>query len=665
MPITNIGNNSSFLKLESSYNHQMGKQKAHSLQKVKKEVKRMVRTLLANNLDEDGIRYGYECILDNRHRAGQQGVTVWGPASAFEIGPNNDHVVTFRCTHPKCYQGRDVCNVYFRYEIEPSSSTRNDVGPLFMYMMGQHGAGLYHSKIMGHDVTMAIDLAPMDTQYNDTGYNGIAFSNQDPQRTIKISNLRIIRAYGMCAMDKENATCCEENPTNDCWDNSCGRSGWIVAADGNLDNTRNDTPCNFEDCGGLSYTGFAIDWVNNDQTIYINPNSSFSWDFIAPLRTSAYIGPYSCLFNFNQIGLNDTAPGDDVSFTISLNGNDIATYYHSRWWDHNIFPTVELCDFPLVYNDTGTNTVTLKNNSSNVKLHLLDNGGVNVYRIYRTKKLGRNITASSDAHSTIDPSGSVFVLLNDYQQFWMSADQGYALNDVIVDSTDHRGPIPTYTFHNVIKDHTIEVTSKPHSDHTNNTPHTNYEYIDTAHSDYTYGDFSDAAHSDAAHEDAEAHSDVFHSDTSYSDVINHINHVDGPYYQDNFGNYSDNWQPFTDHSDHSNVSFSDTAHSDVGTGHADYTDHVNHVDGPYYQDDFGNYSDTWQPFTDHSDHSDAPAGGHADTPHSDAAHSDAGTYYDHGDGYVYNDYWGYPHSDIPHYNHTDHGNAGYTDHSDS
>jgi hypothetical protein len=50
----------------------------------------MVRYLYPNN-EVDGIGYGYECVLDDPEhiRAGQRGVTIWGPASTFEIGPNN------------------------------------------------------------------------------------------------------------------------------------------------------------------------------------------------------------------------------------------------------------------------------------------------------------------------------------------------------------------------------------------------------------------------------------------------------------------------------------------------------------------------------------------------------------------------------------------------
>jgi hypothetical protein len=632
----------------------------------------MVRNLLPNFNRENGTRIGYECALDGGDRVGCRGVTVWGPASTFEIGPNGgNNPVTFNCTHPKCWQGKDVCNVYFKFQIEPSSSTRNDVGPLVLYVNGNDcGSKYYHSKIKGHDVTMAIDLGAdqdpgVNYWYNDTGYNTVTFSNQDPQRTIKISNLRIIRAYGMCGLDKENAGCCVGyNPGGECWNTGdpCG-AAFTAGTNGNLDSTRNDTPCNFEDHGGLSYTSFAISGENNDQSLYINPNSSFSWSFTAPSRTSGYIGPYSCLFNFNQIALDNTAPSDDVQFTISLKGNDIATYHHSRFNDHNIFPTVELCNFPSLYNDTGTNTVTLKNKSASVKLHLLDNGGVNVYRIYKTKQLGRNITASSDAHSSIDPPGSVFVLLNADQQFWMWAHEGYALNDVIVDGTDHKGPIPTYTFHSVTKDHTIDVNSCPHSNHTNNTPHTNYNYLDTAHSNYTYGDFSDVAHSDVEYEDAPTHSDVSHSNTSHSNAELHTNYVDWPYYQDGSGQQPG---PYTDFDNHSNVSYSDTAHSDIGTGHSNFTDHTNYVDWPYYQDGSGQQPG---PYTDFDNHANVPPQEHVDNPHSNEAHSDAGTYHDHDDTYPYPlphvNYWGYPYSDVPHQNYTDHGNAGYTDHSDA
>lgn len=68
------------------------------------------------------------------------------------------------------------------------------------------------------------------------------------------------------------------------------------------------------------------------------------------------------------------------------------------------------------------------------------------------------ITASSDSHSTITPSGIVSVLAGANQSFTMSANAGYHIVAVYVDGVS-QGAITSYTFNNVQSNHTISVTS--------------------------------------------------------------------------------------------------------------------------------------------------------------------------------------------------------------
>ena len=68
------------------------------------------------------------------------------------------------------------------------------------------------------------------------------------------------------------------------------------------------------------------------------------------------------------------------------------------------------------------------------------------------------ISASSDAGSTISPSGQVNVAQGSSQTFTMSANNGYEITDVYVDGVN-QGAITSYTFNNVQTAHTISVTS--------------------------------------------------------------------------------------------------------------------------------------------------------------------------------------------------------------
>ncbi|MFA6409419.1 MAG: IPT/TIG domain-containing protein, partial [Gammaproteobacteria bacterium] len=68
------------------------------------------------------------------------------------------------------------------------------------------------------------------------------------------------------------------------------------------------------------------------------------------------------------------------------------------------------------------------------------------------------ITATAGSHCTMSPSGSVVVPRRGSQTFTMGADANYHLDTVVVDSTSIT-PVPTtYTFSNVVTNHTISNT---------------------------------------------------------------------------------------------------------------------------------------------------------------------------------------------------------------
>ncbi len=65
-----------------------------------------------------------------------------------------------------------------------------------------------------------------------------------------------------------------------------------------------------------------------------------------------------------------------------------------------------------------------------------------------------SVAASADSNSTISPSGTVNVASGGSQAFAISANTGYQISHVYVDSAD-QGAISSYTFTNV--------TAKPHN----------------------------------------------------------------------------------------------------------------------------------------------------------------------------------------------------------
>jgi hypothetical protein len=67
------------------------------------------------------------------------------------------------------------------------------------------------------------------------------------------------------------------------------------------------------------------------------------------------------------------------------------------------------------------------------------------------------ITATAGSGGNITPSGNISVNEGDDQNFTITADEGYMIEDVTVDGVSE-GPISTYSFTNVITDHTIEAS---------------------------------------------------------------------------------------------------------------------------------------------------------------------------------------------------------------
>ena len=68
-----------------------------------------------------------------------------------------------------------------------------------------------------------------------------------------------------------------------------------------------------------------------------------------------------------------------------------------------------------------------------------------------------NITASAGANGSISPIGGVSVQIGSSQGFIITPDEGYQVADVVVDGFS-AGPISSYTFDQIVDDHTINAT---------------------------------------------------------------------------------------------------------------------------------------------------------------------------------------------------------------
>jgi hypothetical protein len=67
------------------------------------------------------------------------------------------------------------------------------------------------------------------------------------------------------------------------------------------------------------------------------------------------------------------------------------------------------------------------------------------------------ITASAGSHGSINPSGNITVNQGSDKAFTITPNNGYSINDVLVDGSSV-GAVSSYTFSNVIEDHTISAT---------------------------------------------------------------------------------------------------------------------------------------------------------------------------------------------------------------
>ncbi len=363
-----------------------------------------------------GGRSGNGASCQTENIVGGMGTTIWGPlTNDLELPPYGTTTVGgfFTCTQPQCYQGGNFCNITYTVHTEQDAQSGRDyVGPITMTFTSALGTGSshrYHSRLAGHDLTETQDAAQFKDSnqniiFDDTGPNTLSFTNCDPSVTVWIKGLQIVRGYGMCQLPCDSSQQCNGG--------TCNGSGTPCSTNQTQSGSndlapRQDYPCNYENCGGMSCTGFFYD--NHNGTL-LQRGTTYSWTWTNPNASfgsyNSYAGSSHCLFNLNNVTIpsnqgNATTP--DIPFQLSLDNTNWKTFYHSRTnagangESFNMAHGVDLATDSFLsqyYDDRPNypNTLYLRiptNPDPGVDLQLNDgaDGRINLYRVYRTKNV--------------------------------------------------------------------------------------------------------------------------------------------------------------------------------------------------------------------------------------------------------------------------------------
>ena len=334
----------------------------------------------------------YQCDLDwvAGHSFTQgRGVTTWNINNGYTIEPipaGGTATLTFTCTVPKCYSiyntisgcddtnvhGKDACNLVFN--AWANSNTTSEV-KLQYNLNDTDVSPSYLSGVAGHGATQAFELANTGcTLYNDIGENTFKIINNSDV-TVNIDHFKVYRIYKMCNLIADGGGYCTIGSDVCSPETTAGTNG-------NLDFTRLDTPCNFDSCGGLSYTHYQ-DTSHASQTLYIG--NTFSWQFdFTNYSGLNYQQASICLFNFNQMWPSSTITGD-MEMVVKVNNQYFTNFYLGRFGGKGLFPSFDLTASQY-YNDNGANTVSIVNCSS-TNVVMSDTDGIDIYRISQTESV--------------------------------------------------------------------------------------------------------------------------------------------------------------------------------------------------------------------------------------------------------------------------------------
>jgi hypothetical protein len=312
---------------------------------------------------------------------GMKGTTVWkSKVNPLTIAPNNSYTISFTDTYPNCGYNTDACILMYRVHTPQDSASYPAVR--LTTTLNNTGTGeIYHSKYASHDLKEVVDLRMMDG-YSLTNVNQYTIYN-DSDVNVQLWDLRIFRAYAMKKLELQNPS------------DTAGTYG----SNGNLDNTREDYPCNYFSYGNRYSFSY---WEGCQDVNEISVNDTFTYIFQnpppPPSGPANYLGPITCFFNFNNITSVGTAVDYDIHYVIELNNSPIEHFYLPSTDKNGTqngaqqFPGVDLTAYGSLYHSGPNESNTVKIypvNCGNAKLKLVDGdvGMVNIYRFYEVANL--------------------------------------------------------------------------------------------------------------------------------------------------------------------------------------------------------------------------------------------------------------------------------------
>jgi hypothetical protein len=324
---------------------------------------------------------------------GQKGTTIWTANDVTLQAISGTVTWSFTDTQPNCYTGTHACLLI--YDVVTTQNAPSDITAIQVYrFLNDYPMGpAIHSKVANHNVTDVFDLTQVKnwlqvSQYHSGGLNTIHFTNQSPI-DVQIKNIRILRAYGLSSLAYE-----KDHP-------GCSGSA-DTGTGGNIDYSRQDYPCNLESFGNRF--SFYHKGPDDTQGTTIVPGGYKTWSFTHP-EAPNHIDEYACLFNFNNIALENDSAQADIHYYVNLNGVTIADYWQCNLANLSQFPGIDLAKYQSYNRNPGdTNIVELHNDSNGDRNLILKDGNsgrVDIYRFYKTANLCQDDFSSATMNAFI------------------------------------------------------------------------------------------------------------------------------------------------------------------------------------------------------------------------------------------------------------------------
>lgn len=207
--------------------------------------------------------------------------------------------------------------------------------------------------------------------------------------------------------------------------------------------------------GNVTQISFSIDKLSNLVFKTLNQSCAAIPGVGLAVRGSKIIGTPNVL-KFDNSYVSDSS-GQVLlnniewdNYVPALTGESYMIYGSSPIQQVNILPDTSQ-NFSLILGPKTTNSLLtiVKDSSTGNAIE-----GARVDLQSSTAPTNYNITALAGANGTISPSGTMSVDSGDDRTFSITANSGYAIQNVSVDGTNI-GAVSSYTFHNVVADHAI------------------------------------------------------------------------------------------------------------------------------------------------------------------------------------------------------------------